>query len=312
MPRQIVYRQAHLAGRRALPRDKEHDDHGMSVILPTHNRSELLQRCLFSLESQSFPAEEYEVVIVDDGSTDETKGTIEAFQARSEMRLTYLTRAHRGPASARNEGAQRASYPIFAFIDDDCVADGNWLRKLRDGFEAKGTGAVEGRVLAIGPVDPLRRVVVNMEGGQYLTANIAYRRDTFQEIGGFDETFPYPAGEDYDLAWRCIQAGYEVDFSPEALVWHPTSYEPLVDSLRRLRTWRSIVYLAQKHPDTFLRRMGRGIHSHLLFYAVGIPAIEFLRHSRFLLSSLKNMLNWGIRRLANSAYCLSLAVNARG
>ncbi len=277
---------------------------GVSVVVPTYNRAAQLRRCLQSLESQSLEQDAYEVIVVDDGSTDDTEDVLVSFQARGQMNLPYVEWGHLGPASARNEGAKHASEPILGFIDDDCIADENWLRNLRDSFRPRGTGVVEGKVIARGPVNPLMHVVTNMEGGQYLTANIAYRRVVFKQMGGFDETFPHAMGEDYDLAWRTMQAGYNVAFSPDAIVWHPTSYESLSDSLRRIRMWASIIYLAQRHPRRFRSKNGWGLRSHLVVYALGIPVIEFLHYHRFLLSSPHRLSNWSVRRLANSAYCL--------
>ena len=199
---------------------------GVSVILPTFNRARRLERCLGALPR------DVEIVVVDDGSTDETP-EVPARVGHSLLR--YLRLENRGPAAARNRGVDRASGDILAFIDDDCVPEPGWPWPLvnRLGREPPAVGGVGGRVLPLsdGRVSrymTFHRILEPPPSCSYLvTANCAYRRVAFEAVGGFDETIRRPGGEDPDLAFRVRARGYRLAFEPSAIVRHEYRENPL-------------------------------------------------------------------------------------
>lgn len=283
----------------------------ISVVVPTYNRTSLLLRCLSSLESQTLDPELYEVVVVDDGSENGTSEAVAGFLHESRITVRYVLLEHGGPAKARNRGIERAVGAIVAFTDDDCIADQDWLKNIREAFQDSGVAAVEGRVVASGSTSPLMHVVRNDSGGQYLTANIAFRTEVLKVIGGFDGSFPHPVGEDYDLAWRLLDAGHGITFCSQAVVSHPTHYESLKAALQNLVKWKSIAYLALKHPASFRRVKGSGLTRHLLFYAFAFPGVELSRHLGFFVTNPAKLFNWLARRFGSTVYCLFLAVFAQ-
>ncbi len=120
----------------------------VSVVVPTYNHAATIPLCIDALLAQDFPRDQYEVIFVDDGSADGTAGVVAGYAAR-DPRIRYVHQVNRGPAAARNRGAQEARGSILVFTDDDCVAEPTWLsemvkpleiRWLRIGMEIEGEG----------------------------------------------------------------------------------------------------------------------------------------------------------------------------
>lgn len=205
------------------------DSLSFSVVVATHNRLRLLGRCLESLLAQDYP-HPYEVVVVDDGSSDGTEDMIR----RDFPQVRYLYQEQRGPAAARNLGLTMSQNEIIAFTDDDCLVATDWLKRLASGYkrhpEVAGVGGymeAPEELLRSNPFAQYERYISRQVHGvgeeEYLggfecpagaTNNISYRRQVLEEVGGFDESFPYPAGEDADLKWRICSRGYKLLYVP--------------------------------------------------------------------------------------------------
>ena len=224
-----------------------------SVVVATRNRSALLGRLLDALEAQDL-SEPFEVVVVDDASTDDTPELLakRAAVARGFTLVALSQETNRGPATARNRGWRTASAPVVCFTDDDCIPDPGWVRAH---LAAVATGAevVQGRTMPV-PAQkhrsrPFSRSIQReRDGGFYETCNMAYRREVLEEVGGFDETFRFPFGEDTDLAWRAIDAGHPVVFTAAAEVHHevwPFDWRSHKSDIRR---HEGLVQLVKKHP----------------------------------------------------------------
>ncbi len=208
-----------------------------SVVVATHNRCGLLARVTEAILGQTLPPDRYELVIVDDGSTDGTQALCAELARRPGVRT--LRQPNRGVAAARNLGIREATGDVVAFTDDDCLVPPDWLGRLADGYarhpEAVGVG---GRLVA--PPDVLRaRAVARIEdhvarrvygagddealgrfdcpaGG---TNNMSYRRAALLDAGGFDESFPpFVWGEDADLKLRLTRAGGLLLYVPVAVI----------------------------------------------------------------------------------------------
>ncbi len=199
-----------------------------SVIIPTHNRLALLRQTLDCLAQQSYPPERYEVIVVDNGSVDGT--SVYLHNLVQQNRIHAIRQAPLGPAIARNVGANAARGDIFAFTDDDCLPDPHWLAALAAVYQSDPTAmAVGGRVENVDIPHWLHhyyhiqdeRQLHTCTSPPYLdTANASCRGTVFKQIGGFTERFHFPAAEDVEIGYRLTAAGYLLNLTPEALVWH--------------------------------------------------------------------------------------------
>jgi GT2 family glycosyltransferase len=207
------------------------------VIIPTCGRPDLLARCLERLApgAQTLSADRYEVIVSDDGVP-----TVEGFLAEKYPWARWCPGPRRGPAANRNAGAREARGEWLAFTDDDCLPDPGWLA----GFVAAthpGCQVYEGKTTCEGGVpSPLYHAPVNLSGGYLWSCNMLIRRSTFEELGGFDEEFRYPAMEDVDLRERLVREGHHFEFVPEAMVDHPA--RRLASGRRLARYHESAVY----------------------------------------------------------------------
>jgi GT2 family glycosyltransferase len=185
----------------------------------------------------------------------------------------------RGPAAARNTGWRAASGDVIAFTDDDCVPAPGWAAALVAAAARSPGAVVQGRVEPLpGERDrlgPFARTLWVREAGPFFqTANIAYPRPLLERLGGFDEAYPAPAGEDTDLGWRAREAGAEVVFAAEALVWHAVHEPGWLGLVRDAPRWGSAVRLVKQHPalrEHFHHRVfWKPAHEALLLAAAGV------------------------------------------
>lgn len=248
----------------------------VSVVIATYNRSRLLFRCLQSLAAQEYPKESYELIVVDDGSNDDTEDVVLRFSERAPLpRVRYRKLPHMGPSKARNFGIEQSSGEIVAFIDDDAYAKRDWLRILMGRFEENNIKAVEGAVLNTeNKVLPFCHYVENRRGGQYLTANMAFRREILKIVGMFDTQFRFAHAEDKELACRVIKAGGKIAFCDHAVVYHPAreiTYEKAVQEWRR---YGDFLRLYRVHPDLFKLMTGRRLPFFLLDTVFLVPMVD--------------------------------------
>ena len=234
----------------------------VSVIVPCRNRPRELRRCLEALSQQQFPKEQFEVLICDDGSEEDIESMTREV-TWGDLKLNYFSQLPKGPAAARNLGIRLAQGQIIAMTDSDTIPQTDWLMKLYEALaENPRAVAVEGKVYAEneGEYAPLGEGPTNKDGGVYLTCNCAYRRDILLKVGGFDETFPFAAYEDVELAAKVQELG-KIIWQPEAVVIHPERELTLQGVLRKLEHWEYVLiiglrygYLAWKtYPVTYPR-----------------------------------------------------------
>lgn len=225
----------------------------VSIIVPTFNGVRRIGACLNALLRQS-TAREFEIIVVDDGSTDGTAAVVKRYP---EVRL--IRQANAGPAAARNRGARAASGSIILFTDDDCVAVPNWLDAMLAPFrdpEVVGTKGVYrtrqtrliARFVQIEYEDRYRLMSRERDIDFIDTYSAAFRRDRFIEMGGYDIYFPVACAEDVELSYRMSARGWKMKFAPDAIVYH-THPDRLVSYLRKKRKfafWRMLA--VRKNP----------------------------------------------------------------
>jgi glycosyltransferase involved in cell wall biosynthesis len=225
----------------------------VSVVVPTHGRPELLERCLVALTAQTLPWREYEVIVVADGPDDRARALVES--SACVARYVELRR-RRGPAAARNAGWRAAAADIVAFTDDDTLPAADWLAAGLAAF-ASGCDAVAGRVvmpISSTPTD-YERDSARLAEAEFVTANCFVRAATLRAIGGFDERFKLAWREDSDLQFRLLESGAIVARAPEAVVVHPVRPARWGVSLAQQRKVEFDALLYKKHRALYRERI---------------------------------------------------------
>jgi GT2 family glycosyltransferase len=238
----------------------------VSVCVATYNRPAKLARLLASLGRLTPPPGGFEVVVVDDGTPPGTglEDIRAAVQESFPVPLCWLTQPlNTGRAAARNAAWRAARGELVAFTDDDCQPRPDWLVALTEvpgisassGASADPISIVQGRTVA----DPYaahllshplaRSLRVDAWSERFETANVAYKRDLLEQLGGFDTSFA-GAGEDTDLGWRALALGARGVFAPNAVVEHEVALRSFRQELADRRRWGDLVGVVRKHPGT--------------------------------------------------------------
>jgi GT2 family glycosyltransferase len=206
----------------------------ISIIVPTYNRPAELKTCLESIACLDYPADRFEVIVVDDGSHTPLEEVVSSF--RGKIELTLLSQPNSGPAAARNNGAMRAKGKLLVFTDDDCRPAVTWLKKLASCFAKTPDHAIGGRTLnalAGNPYSATSHAIMEYVYAYYnvdpnharffASNNLAMPADLFNAIGGFNNGWPLAASEDRELCDRWLQQGQRMTYAPEAIVYHAHS-----------------------------------------------------------------------------------------
>lgn len=242
----------------------------VSVVVATRNRAARLAALLGSLRHQTLAPERFEVIVVDDGSTDATQDVL-AEPGGLRLRSIRLESGG-GPARARNQGIAAAEGDLVALTDDDCIAHPGWLEAGLRAWAGDPHRFLQG---AVTPIRAERErlgafsYTIRIEAATpvYECANIFYPRALLQRAGGFDETFPRPAGEDTDLGWRVRAIGGRPAFAADAHVEHAVVEVGPRGMLRRLWQWSYAMQAYARHPglrDTLHYRLFWNFSHYLL------------------------------------------------
>ena len=202
------------------------------MVVSTRNRASVLAGLVAALPDQTLGRERFEVVVVNDGSTDGTQALLDEVAARGDLAVRAVHREQSsGPAVGRDEGWRIARAPLIAFTDDDCVPDPGWLERGLQASSAHPGAFVQGRTAPrpdqLDQMSPWSRTMDVAELGPHFPAtNVFYPRDVLERLGGWDtEAYAEAAGgEDTDLAWRAIESGVRPVYEPRALTYHAVSY----------------------------------------------------------------------------------------
>lgn len=235
----------------------------VSVIIPTYNRIELLREVLDSLAQQTYPSDRFEVIIVDDGSTDGTKEiAADAFP----FALRYFWQSNQGDAIARNLGVQQSQADFLVFLDDDILVEPGYLTHI---IHAHGTFhkmIVRGTCnlwltetspfshsSSMSPIAESIDTITKLQFRDVFSNNMSLRREAYFEIGMM-QALDFPGSSmwcDLDFCYRAHQQGFVFRRSAKAVCWHRDyASRTLNDQKKRMRTaaYRAVV-LFQKYPD---------------------------------------------------------------
>lgn len=226
----------------------------VSVVIPTYNRCTMLSRCLDSLFNQSYQKNMYEIIVINGTSKDGSEKVLINYEKKAPCKFLWITLEGKGISDARNLGIEKSKGDPICFIDDDCVADFNWISNLINGFSDDTIGAVGGKIASYQLETPLQQYTEDARilsqdqfilKNKLISANAAYRRQILINISGFDNYLI--ACEDGDLAIRTQLAGYKLCYIPEAIVYH--DHRSTIGSLflQQYRNGRGFVQLHRKY-----------------------------------------------------------------
>jgi GT2 family glycosyltransferase len=249
----------------------------VSVVVASYNGARTLKASLESLQRLNYP--DYEIILVDDGSTDATQKIASQAQGDAPSPPLFCIRHEKnfGLSIARNTGIAAATGEIVAFTDSDCRADEDWLYYLVGslaGSEFVGVGGPnllppeDSRVAAavmVSPGGPAHVMLTDREAEHIPGCNMAFYKRALEEIGGFDPIFTR-AGDDVDVCWRLQEAGCKIGFSPSAFVWHYRRSTVGAYLKQQEGYGEAEALLVRKHPENF-NSFGGGIWQGRIYAA---------------------------------------------
>jgi glycosyltransferase involved in cell wall biosynthesis len=233
-----------------------------SVVIPSYNNASTVPKTLLALTQQTLPPNRFEVILVDDGSTDETEKVVRALTLPETFQT--IRKSNGGAAAARNCGAAQARGEILVFLDSDVVPDATLLQQHLKSHRVHKRALVVGRSRALPALESDRFYEImgdNLfsfdEGDaekmvtfqEVLSRNLSLPRKSFLEIGGFDEGFPRSGYEDIEFAYRATQLGFRVVYNPQAAGdhHHTGTLEEVGQHMYNYQM--SAVLLMRKHPE---------------------------------------------------------------
>lgn len=256
-----------------------------SIIIPTYKRPGALAECLKNIDEaiQSMPADIVEVLVTDDFNASETQLFLSQYNFQSNIKV--LEGPKKGPAANRNNGAQYSNGEWLLFTDDDCLPDKDILKNYRKAIQEHNTIPVfEGKIITDKAQTRYdEEAPVNITGNNFWSCNICIRKDVFNNIGGFDEKFPYPYMEDIDFLIRLQNNKYEIRFIENAYVIHPWRIKRGWGAYEKCA--KSILYFNEKNYSVLK-------HSKFMYFKIfigGFPK-RFSKLTEFKLRGFKDFI----------------------
>lgn len=247
----------------------------ISVVVPVLNSEKTIENCIKSLLNQDYPKGKYEIIIVDNRSSDNTSSIIQKYGKN----LRFLKEQKRNSYYARNKGIVNAKGSIIAFIDSDCIADRNWLSYISKAFENKSLKIVGGKINSYVKNTPIleycdifyhpQELFLKSTTPFFATANMAVRKKDLDRVGAFNASLE--SGGDVELCSRLIKSKREMCYEPKAIVNHLYP-----DSL--IKSMKKSYYYGKWHK---FRKRNLGTHDSKvpmpgLFKILSIYGINFL------------------------------------
>jgi glycosyltransferase involved in cell wall biosynthesis len=256
----------------------------VSVAVSTYNRARTLPNLIAALERQTLPKESFEVVIADNGSTDDTAAVLESLASASSIDLRPVrVDVNRGPARGRNAAWRATRASVVAFTDDDCLPQPGWLEQgLAAMIDADiVAGRTEPDPSQLDLLGPYARTVWPSFAKFFPTCNVFFRRSDLDAVGGFDESFVGTGGEDTDLALRTMQLGRRAAFVDDALVYHEVKPGSFRQKLKETVRWVDLPRIIAKHPSMrrdylYRRYFWKRTHPRTLLALFGLVLVPIL------------------------------------
>ncbi len=283
-----------------------------SIVIPTYNRQPILEKCLLALEHQQLTSNsvvtDYEVVLVDDGSTD---GTLEWLESHKEEfpHVRSHSQDHMGPAAARNLGVEKATGDTIIFIDSDLVVTEQFLQAHADALVQGEKQLGSNKLFTYGAVintcnfdnptsEPYK--ITDFSAAYFATGNVAIARKWLEQAGLFDTRFQLYGWEDLELGVRLKQLGLKLIKCPEAVGyhWHPAFALEQIPRMidQEIQRGRMGVLFYQKHPTWDVRLMIQMTLLHRILW--GTLSLGGLLNERTMAPFLQYLINQGKPKLA--------------
>jgi glycosyltransferase involved in cell wall biosynthesis len=283
-----------------------------SIVIPTYNRQPILEKCLLALEHQQLSSNSaimgYEVVLVDDGSTD---GTLEWLESHKEEfpPVRSHSQDHMGPAAARNLGVEKATGDTIIFIDSDLVVTEQFLQAHADALVQGEKQLGSNKLFTYGAVintcnfdnptsEPYK--ITDFSAAYFATGNVAIARNWLEQAGLFDTRFQLYGWEDLELGVRLKQLGLKLIKCPEAVGyhWHPAFALEQIPRMidQEIQRGRMGVLFYQKHPTWDVRLMIQMTLLHRILW--GTLSLGGFLNERTMAPFLQYLINQGKPRLA--------------
>lgn len=241
-----------------------------TLIIPTFNRSDALLETLDAVARMDYPGDRWEAIVVDDGSTDNTRVVVQQWSARTAAPVRYLRQSNAGPAAARNRGAVEARGKYLVFIDNDIIVNPDFISAHLETLTSSPGCWVVGRVthppqIRSTPFGRYRDSVWEAfheshdekcvsETSGITAANLSLPATDFEMLGGFDADFTIASSEDWDLGTRARLKGIRVLYNPNIVVLHNDWALSLDRFCERQKLYSiSDVLLWQKYKEASLR-----------------------------------------------------------
>lgn len=285
-----------------------------SIVIPTYNRKPILDKCLRALERQNYRSDlidGYEIIVVDDGSTDETLSWLQD-NATEFPHVRLIEQSHQGPAAARNRGVERAVGDTIIFIDSDLVVLETFLQShataLAEGQRSIGSDRLftYGRVVNTcnfenPTAEPYK--ITDFSAAYFATGNVAIARHWLEEAGLFDTQFQLYGWEDLELGIRLKELDLTLIKCPDAVGYHwhpPFSLEQIPKLIdQEIQRGRMGVLFYQKHPTWHVRMMIQMTWIHKLLW--GVLSLGGTLNERTMAPFLQWLINQGKPQLALEA-----------
>lgn len=239
----------------------------ISIIICTYNRSSLLADSIKAIAQQDFTVDQYEIIVVDNNSTDNTRAVAEALINTSPVRIRYILEKKQGLSFARNTGIENAAGEIVAFVDDDIDAERNWLKAIVSAFNDPKVACAGGPIRPVWPIPGEKPAWLTNSWVSYLTvsefesakktgefvwpdtpwgANISFRKNVFDTVGVFPTNLgrignSLLSNEEVNIGKKIVSAGFRIAFAPDAVIHHKIPPERLTKQYFHHRTyWQGI------------------------------------------------------------------------
>lgn len=228
----------------------------ISIIIPMYNSKKTIIQTLKGFEDQT--NNDFEIIIVDDGSTDDSSGLITQYKDQSELIIKLLSQKNSGPAKARNLGVKHSQGEIIIFLDSDCIPPRNWVEKMVEPLNEKIVGCncgykvIKKESLIARYVDyeiaKRHEKLIGRNIDTIGTYSASFKKNIFEDIGGFDTKYSDASGEDFNFAFDIRKKGYDLFFTDKTFVYHhhPDSLSKFLKQQFWRGYWRVKMYLGNK------------------------------------------------------------------
>ncbi|MFH1454438.1 MAG: glycosyltransferase [Armatimonadota bacterium] len=292
----------------------------ISVIICTYNRADLIKGAVETLINQDLKKCDYEIIVADDGSTDNTSE--EVCSIRTDANLRYFKRPHQSRSAARNYGINQANGDYILFVDDDILAPPDLLNQHLKYLERGGKIVVRGPVVNTPYYDLEKNSKANIQDFSmafFCTCNASVDRQVLLDIGGFDENFTEYGWEDTEIGLRMRNRGYKVKFNMDAVIYHykPKSADDLGEYIQKAEELgRTAVEFYKKHPSLRvsmatginpIHRIWQGVASN---YFIKNLAVNLIKNEK--IASNKNLSYFLKSRIFNYYYHKSIGDKLKG